>query len=101
MKVYEIPEGTKISKGRAIQNLLNIEPGDVVKLASLIRSYFAMGGHHIHFNIVDTATLKAAQKTPDDYKDLLVRVAGYSDYFNDMNDDLQSDVIERTEQEGF
>ena len=71
------------------------------KLAHLIRSYFRLGGHHVQFNIVDTATLKAAQESPEDYKDLLVRMAGYSDYFNDMNADLQQEVIERTENESF
>ncbi len=74
---------------------------DIEKLGHLIRTYFAMGGHHIQFNIVDTATLLAAQQCPEDYKDLLVRMAGYSDYFNDMNADLQQEVIERTENEAF
>jgi formate C-acetyltransferase len=60
-----------------------------------------MGGHHIQFNIVDTATLFAAQEHPEEYKDLLVRMAGYSDYFNDMNEDLQQDIIERTENESI
>jgi len=74
---------------------------DIKKLGSLIRSYFVQGGHHVQFNIVDTATLRAAQRTPEDYKDLLVRMAGYSDYFNDMNGDLQQEVIDRTENEAF
>ena len=74
---------------------------DISKLASLIRSYFTLGGHHIQFNIVDTATLLAAQKTPEDYKDLMVRMAGYSDYFSDMNADLQQEIIERTQNEAF
>lgn len=74
---------------------------DIRKLGQLIRSYFYLGGHHIQFNIVDTATLMAAQQCPDDYKDLLVRMAGYSDYFNDMNNDLQQEVIERTENDAF
>lgn len=74
---------------------------DIAKLASLVRSYFTLGGHHIQFNIVDTATLLAAQETPEDYKDLMVRMAGYSDYFNDMNADLQQEIIDRTENEGF
>ncbi|NQT58255.1 MAG: glycyl radical protein [Bacteroidetes bacterium] len=69
---------------------------DITKLGHLIRSYFSLGGHHIQFNIVDTATLKAAQKTPENYKDLMVRMAGYSDYFNDMNEDLQQEIIDRT-----
>ena len=75
--------------------------GDLTKLMHLIRSYFKLNGHHIQFNIVDTATLLAAQQCPDDYKDLLVRMAGYSDYFNDMNADLQQEVIDRTENESF
>jgi len=74
---------------------------DISKLGSLIRSYFIQGGHHVQFNIVDTATLRAAQRNPADYKDLLVRMAGYSDYFNDMNGDLQQEVIDRTENEAL
>ena len=70
---------------------------DLKKFASLIRTYFAYGGHHIQFNIVDTQTLLDAQANPDEYKDLLVRMAGYSDYFNDMNLQLQNEVIARTE----
>ena len=72
---------------------------DIKKCASLIRTYFRFGGHHIQFNIVDTATLLDAQKHPDQYKDLLVRVAGYSDYFNDMTEQLQNEIIARTENE--
>ena len=70
---------------------------DIKKCASLIRTYFKFGGHHIQFNIVDTETLRDAQKHPDLYKDLLVRVAGYSDYFNDMTEQLQNEIIARTE----
>ena len=72
---------------------------DIKKCASLIRTYFKFGGHHIQFNIVDTATLLDAQQHPDQYKDLLVRVAGYSDYFNDMTEQLQNEIIARTENE--
>ena len=70
---------------------------DIKKCASLVRTYFKFGGHHIQFNIVDTETLRDAQKHPDQYKDLLVRVAGYSDYFNDMTEQLQNEIIARTE----
>lgn len=70
------------------------------KLASLIRSYFALDGHHIQFNIVDTQTLRDAQKRPHEYRDLLVRMAGYSDYFVHMNRDLQEEIISRTENGG-
>ncbi len=72
---------------------------DLKKCASLIRTYFKFGGHHIQFNIVDTETLLDAQKHPDNYRDLLVRVAGYSDYFNDMTEQLQNEIIARTENE--
>jgi len=72
---------------------------DIKKFAQLIRYYFSLGGHHIQFNIVDTDTLLEAQKDPDHFRDLLVRVAGYSDYFNDCNATLQNEIIARTAQE--
>jgi trans-4-hydroxy-L-proline dehydratase len=66
-------------------------------LTALIRSYFAMDGHHIQFNVVNADTLRDAQKHPELYRDLIVRVAGYSDYFNDLGEDLQNEIILRTE----
>jgi pyruvate formate-lyase/glycerol dehydratase family glycyl radical enzyme len=66
-------------------------------LTALIRSYFALGGHHIQFNVVNAETLRDAQKHPELYRDLIVRVAGYSDYFNDLGEDLQNEIILRTE----
>ncbi len=69
------------------------------KLTALIRSYFRMDGHHIQFNVVSAETLREAQKHPEKYQDLIVRVAGYSDYFNDLGVDLQNEIIKRTEQE--
>ena len=67
-------------------------------MASLIRSYFSMDGHHIQFNVIDRQTLIDAQNNPDDYKDLIVRVAGYSDFFRNLDKPLQDEIIERTEQ---
>ena len=99
-KLDHTMSGGTLLNQRFLPSLLKREE-DVVRLGQLVRSYFALGGHHIQFNIVDTATLKAAQEAPEDYKDLLVRMAGYSDYFNDMNVDLQQEVIERTENESF
>ncbi len=99
-KLDQVKSGGTLLNQRFLPSLLKRDE-DIKKLGYLIRSYFAMGGHHIQFNIVDTATLLAAQKNPDDYKDLLVRMAGYSDYFNDMNSDLQQEIIERTENEVF
>lgn len=69
-------------------------------LASLVRSYFAMDGHHIQFNVVNADTLRDAQKHPDKYRDLIVRVAGYSDYFCDLGSKLQEEIINRTEHDG-
>ena len=69
------------------------------KVSSLVRSYFRMNGHHIQFNVVSAATLKDAQKHPEKHRNLIVRVAGYSDYFNDLGVDLQNEIINRTEHE--
>jgi len=69
------------------------------KLTALIRSYFSLDGHHIQFNVVNAETLKDAQLHPERYRDLIVRVAGYSDYFNDLGEDLQNEIIKRTEHE--
>jgi len=71
----------------------------IAKLGKLVRTYFRMDGHHIQFNVVSAATLKDAQKHPEKYRDLIVRVAGYSDYFNDLGEDLQNEIIRRTEHE--
>jgi pyruvate formate-lyase/glycerol dehydratase family glycyl radical enzyme len=67
------------------------------QVANLVRSYFRMDGHHIQFNVVDVNTLKKAQKQPEKYQNLIVRVAGYSDYFVDLDDTLQNEIIRRTE----
>jgi len=99
-KLDQTKSGGTLLNQRFLPSLLKRDE-DLKKLGHLVRSYFALGGHHIQFNIVDTATLYAAQKNPEDYKDLLVRMAGYSDYFNDMNADLQQEVIDRTENESF
>jgi len=57
-----------------------------------------MNGHHIQFNVVTAETLRKAQENPRKYRDLIVRVAGYSDYFIDLGIDLQNEIIKRTEQ---
>ena len=71
------------------------------KLGQLIRAYFKMNGHHIQFNVVDAETLRDAQKHPERHQGLIVRVAGYSDYFNDLGTDLQNEIIQRTEHESI
>lgn len=99
-KLDQTKSGGTLLNVRFVPNLMKREE-DLKKLASLIRTYFSLGGHHIQFNIVDTDTLLDAQKHPDQYKDLLVRVAGYSDYFNDMTSQLQNEIIARTANEEF
>jgi formate C-acetyltransferase len=67
-------------------------------LVQLVRGYFRLGGHHVQFNVVDAETLRDAQVHPDLHRDLIVRVAGYSDYFCDLGKALQDEIIARTEQ---
>jgi formate C-acetyltransferase len=68
------------------------------KLCHLVRTYFRLGGHHVQFNVVDAETLREAQRKPEEHRNLIVRVAGYSDYFVDLNRELQDEIISRTEQ---
>ncbi len=70
-------------------------------LVQLMRTYFRLDGHHIQFNVVDAATLRKAQRDPEQYRDLIVRAAGYSDYFCDLSLALQEEIIARTEHQTF
>ncbi|UCC31762.1 MAG: glycyl radical protein, partial [Phycisphaerales bacterium] len=67
------------------------------KLCGLIRSYFRLGGHHVQFNVIDATTLREAQNSPQEHRNLIIRVAGYSDYFVDLSRTLQDEIISRTE----
>ena len=103
-----IKSASKIDHARTGGTLLNmkfnpqvLENEGLDKLTSLIRGYFKLDGHHIQFNIINKDTLLAAQKNPAEYKDLIVRVAGYSDYFIDLGTDLQNEIIARTEMSEF
>ena len=80
--------------------LLDTEQG-LMAWAHLVRGYFRMDGHHVQFNVVDAETLRAAQENPGQYRDLIVRVAGYSDYFCDLGRTLQDEIIARTEHRDF
>jgi len=95
-KMDQSKSGGTLLNQRFLPSVLSSEQ-DLDKLCGLIRTYFSLGGHHIQFNIVDSATLKQAQENPDDYRNLLVRVAGYSDYFVDLDHDHQQEIISRTE----
>lgn len=99
-KIDHIKTGGTLLNQKFTPSLLSTEEG-CNNLVHLIRAYFRMDGHHIQFNVVDADTLREAQKHPEDYKDLIVRVAGYSDYFNDLGEDLQNEIICRTEQTTF
>ncbi|HHU96313.1 MAG: glycyl radical protein [Bacteroidota bacterium] len=99
-KLDQVKSGGTLLNLRFLPSLLRRDE-DVAKLGTLIRSYFAQGGHHVQFNVVDTATLIAARENPEEYRDLLVRVAGYSDYFNDIHDNLKQEIIDRTENVSF
>jgi len=70
----------------------------ISNVVHLIRSYFKMGGHHIQFNVVSANKLRDAQANPSLYQNLIVRVAGYSDYYNNLGKALQDEIISRTEQ---
>ena len=99
-KIDHIKTGGTLLNQKFTPSLLSTEEG-CNNLVHLIRAYFRMDGHQIQFNVVDADTLREAQKHPEDYRDLIVRVAGYSDYFNDLGEDLQNEIICRTEQTTF
>lgn len=99
-KIDQVKTGGTLLNQRFLPSVLAGEKG-IDGVVKLIRGYFALGGHHIQFNVVDDATLKDAQKKPEQYRGLLVRVAGYSDYFVDLDTYQQNEIIARTAQEGF
>ena len=95
-KIDHIKTGGTLLNQKFTPQLLSDETG-ITKLAHLIRAYFRMDGHHIQFNVVSAETLRQAQMEPEKYRDLIVRVAGYSDYFVDLSEQLQNEIILRTE----
>jgi formate C-acetyltransferase len=99
-KMDHLRTGGTLLNQKFTPQLLSTEEG-IGKLAHLIRSYFKLDGHHIQFNVVTAETLREAQKDPGKYRDLIVRVAGYSDYFVDVGPELQEEIIRRTEQAAF
>lgn len=99
-KMDQVLTGGTLLNQRFLPRVLDGDEG-IDGLCALVRTYFRMGGHHIQFNVVGTDTLRDAQVDPDRYRDLLVRVAGYSDYFVDIGRDLQEEIIARTAQESW
>jgi formate C-acetyltransferase len=99
-KMNQIRSGGTLLNQRFLPSVLEGD-GGLDKMSKLIKTYFNLGGHHIQFNVVDTDTLRKAQANPEEYRGLLVRVAGYSDYFVDLDEHHQEEIIARTAQEGF
>ena len=99
-KLDHIKTGGTLLNQKFTPQLLADDEG-LEKLKDLIRSYFRLMGHHIQFNVVTAETLRDAQKHPEKYRDLIVRVAGYSDYFVDCARELQDEIIRRTEHQSF
>lgn len=99
-KMDHIKTGGTLLNMKFAPSLVATEDG-IDKWAHLVRSYFKMDGHHVQFNVVTAEQLRQAQAHPDQHRDLIVRVAGYSDYFCDLSAELQEEIIARTQHEGF
>ena len=99
-KMDHVRTGGTLLNQKFTPQLLASQPG-LEALVHIVRTYFSLGGHHIQFNVVDAATLRHAQAHPDQHRDLIVRVAGYSDYFCDLSETLQNEIIARTEYMDF
>lgn len=99
-KMDQVRTGGTLLNQKFTPQVLDSEEG-LNGLVQLVRGYFNLDGHHIQFNVVDAETLKAAQTNPEQYRSLIVRVAGYSDYFCDLSKQLQDEIITRTAYDGF
>jgi pyruvate-formate lyase len=99
-KMDHVRTGGTLLNMKFTPSLLEGDAG-IDTLAHLVRGYFKMDGHHVQFNVVRAAALREAQANPAEHRDLIVRVAGYSDYFCDLSPALQDEIIARTEHEGF
>jgi formate C-acetyltransferase len=99
-KMDHVRTGGTLLNMKLTPSLLEGEAG-IDHLAHLVRGYFRMDGHHVQFNVVRAETLREAQARPAEHRDLIVRVAGYSDYFCDLSAALQDEIIGRTEHDGF
>ena len=97
-KMDHVKTGGTLLNMKLAPSLLAGEEG-VSRLAQLVRTYFRSDGHHVQFNVVSRETLEAAKADPEAHRGLIVRVAGYSDYFCDLSDALKDEIIARTEQQ--
>lgn len=96
-KMDHLKTGGTLLNQKFLPNVVKGEEG-LNHMADVVKTYFNMDGHHIQFNVIDKETLLKAQQNPDEYKDLIVRVAGYSDHFRNLSKALQDEIIDRTEQ---
>jgi formate C-acetyltransferase len=99
-KMSHVKTGGTLLNMKFTPALLEGEEG-INTLAHLVRGYFKLDGHHVQFNVVRAETLREAQESPEAHRDLIVRVAGYSDYFCDLSRELQEEIITRTEHQEF
>jgi len=99
-KMDHLKTGGTLLNQKFTPSFMEDEKG-ITAVRQLIRTYFRMKGHHIQFNVVDADTLREAKEKPEEYRDLIVRVAGYSDYFVDLTEELQDEIIRRTEHDGI
>jgi len=99
-KMDHIRTGGTLLNQKFTPQLLADDTG-LAGVKDLVRSYFRLMGHHIQFNVVTADLLREAQAQPEKYRDLIVRVAGYSDYFVDCSTELQNEIIHRTEHQEF
>jgi len=99
-KIDHVRTGGTLLNQKFAPELLTEEEG-LNKMAHLIRTYFKLDGHHIQFNVVNAETLRDAQRHPEKYMDLMIRVAGYTDYFVNLSEELQNEIIRRTGHKSF
>ena len=99
-KIDHVRTGGTLLNQKFLPSVLAGDAG-IDKLAALVRTYFRYDGHHIQFNVVDADTLRDAKLHPQAHRDLIVRVAGYSDYFNNLESSLQDEIIARTDHDSF
>jgi len=95
-KMDHVKTGGTLLNMKFTPEILAGEEG-IDRLAHLVRSYFKGGGHHVQFNVVSAETLRQAKADPEAHRGLIVRVAGYSDYYCDLGEALQDEIIARTE----
>jgi formate C-acetyltransferase len=99
-KIDHLRTGGTLLNQKFTPQIMEDETGQE-QVKNLVRTYFHLNGHHIQFNVVTAETLRKAKLEPEKHRDLIVRVAGYSDYFIELTEELQDEIIKRTEHQNF